>query len=237
MEIIDKITMESLSYTMVEPAASLAECRARDYSYHAPSVALLALNTYDGTHYGRINGIWQTMVFKLSVTQTEQDLAYLVRVLARKLRRAAPNETYIDTSLNYLERKGLAGSPMRNAGVPKNADVLTTTYCVHAADIETPRGIDSDFFAAVTRAEFYAGFHAARTAALTIMGLADRALKRAPELGPLAVNASALVAVDDCDATGTSRGEYLEAIDAILDDLKSVKASIQSFKDNTRGQP
>jgi hypothetical protein len=45
--------------------------------------------------------------------ETVDDLAMLVRRLAHSLRQAAPSNDLPDKALDYLQRKGLQGSPLR----------------------------------------------------------------------------------------------------------------------------
>lgn len=41
------------------------------------------------------------------------DLAALVRRLVQALRKSAPDNEILETAMDYLQRKGLAGSPLR----------------------------------------------------------------------------------------------------------------------------
>ncbi|AQH05683.1 hypothetical protein A9R05_42455 (plasmid) [Burkholderia sp. KK1] len=47
---------------------------------------------------------------------TTQDLAMLIRQLAHALGKAAPEHRLVTSAVDYLKRKGLAGSPLRDGG-------------------------------------------------------------------------------------------------------------------------
>lgn len=49
---------------------------------------------------------------------TLEEMAMLVRVLARALRKADPGSERAQSALNYLKRKGLQGSVMRTPEGP-----------------------------------------------------------------------------------------------------------------------
>lgn len=54
--------------------------------------------------------------------QRVDDLAMLVRRLVRKLEKECPGTDLVPQALDYLHRKGLAGSPLREASQPAQGE-------------------------------------------------------------------------------------------------------------------
>lgn len=58
-----------------------------------------------------------------ALERVADDLSALVQRLARALRKAAPDNDLPEKALDYLRRKNLQGSPLRDADSAPNAEV------------------------------------------------------------------------------------------------------------------
>ena len=65
------------------------------------------------------------------------DLAALVRRLARSLRKAAPDHDLPSKALDYLARNGLQGSPLRDGDAVHNVEVTGAARPYCAASVLT----------------------------------------------------------------------------------------------------
>lgn len=86
-----------------------------------------------------------------------EDLAMLVTMLARKLRRAEPTSDLPGRATDYLCRKGLQGSPLRDEATfivrPSAADVMREALRELETSEPSAKGMDPASRAALYRAE------------------------------------------------------------------------------------
>jgi hypothetical protein len=72
-------------------------------------------------HYNRLIAYIDGRATGTASDERVDDLAMLIRLLVRALSGASPDNRLIPRALDYLKRKGLAGSPLRAAPTPLNS--------------------------------------------------------------------------------------------------------------------
>jgi hypothetical protein len=72
-------------------------------------------------HYNRLIAYIDGRATGTASDERVDDLAMLIRLLVRALSGASPDNRLIPRALDYLKRKGLAGSPLRAAPTPMNS--------------------------------------------------------------------------------------------------------------------
>jgi len=127
-ERVKRAELEVATDELVEAAEMVLACldqpRSRDNSEHAGLDAAEALRKATG-EVKEFNSATLQYVHGLAAGDLPMvgDLAMLVARLARKLRKAAPADELPGQALDYLNRNGLKGSPLRKVGADGTATV------------------------------------------------------------------------------------------------------------------
>ena len=152
-ERVKRAELEVATDELVEAAEMVLACidqpRSRDNSEHAGIDAAEALRKATA-EVKEFNNATLQYVHGLAAGDLPMvgDLAMLVARLARKLRKAAPADELPVQALDYLNRNGLKGSPLREAGADGTA--VTREMTNAAIDVMLKKGdviLSADFVA------------------------------------------------------------------------------------------
>lgn len=127
-ERVKRAELEVATDELVEAAEMVLACidqpRSRDNSEHAGLDAAESLRKAT-TEVKEFNSATLQYVHGLAAGDLPMvgDLAMLVARLARKLRKATPADELPAQALDYLNRNGLKGSPLRKVGAGRTATV------------------------------------------------------------------------------------------------------------------
>jgi hypothetical protein len=152
-ERVKRAELEVATDELVEAAEMVLACvdqpRSRDNSEHAGIDAAEALRKATA-EVNKFNSATLQYVHGLSAGDLPMvgDLAMLVARLARKLRKAAPADELPAQALDYLNRNGLKGSPLREVGAGETA--VTREMTNAAIDVMLKKGdviLSADFVA------------------------------------------------------------------------------------------
>ena len=152
-ERVKRAELEVATDELVEAAEMVLACvdqpRSRDNSEHAGIDAAEALRKATA-EVKEFNSATLQYVHGLSAGDLPMvgDLAMLVARLARKLRKAAPADELPAQALDYLNRNGLNGSPLRAVGAGETA--VTREMTNAAIDVMLKKGdviLSADFVA------------------------------------------------------------------------------------------
>lgn len=137
-ERVKRAELEVATDELVEAAEMVLACidqpRSRDNSEHAGLDAAEALRKATA-EVKEFNSATLQYVHGLAAGDLPMvgDLAMLVARLARKLRKSTPADELPAQALDYLNRNGLKGSPLREVGADRTAvtrDMLTAAHGV-----------------------------------------------------------------------------------------------------------
>ena len=143
-ERVKRAELEVATDELVEAAEMVLACidqpRSRDNSEHAGIDAADALRKATA-EVKKFNSATLQCVHGLAAGDLPMvgDLAMLVARLARKLRKAAPADELPAQALDYLNRNGLKGSPLRE-GVAGRTATVTRVMIGAAHDVMLARG-------------------------------------------------------------------------------------------------
>ena len=152
-ERVKRAELEVATDELVEAAEMVLACidqpRSRDNSEHAGVDAAEALRKA-AAEVKEFNSATLQYVHGLAAGDLPMvgDLAMLVMRLARKLRKAAPADELPAQALDYLNRNGLKGSPLREVGAGGAA--VTREMTNAAIDVMLKKGdviLSADFVA------------------------------------------------------------------------------------------
>ena len=142
-ERVKRAELEVATDELVEAAEMVLACvdqpRSRDNSEHAGLDAAEALRKAT-TEVKEFNAATLQYVHGLAAGDIPMvgDLAMLVSRLARKLRKSAPADELPAQALDYLNRNGLKGSPLREVGAGETA--VTREMIGAAHDVMLKKG-------------------------------------------------------------------------------------------------
>lgn len=142
-ERVKRAELEVATDELVEAAEMVLACidhpRSRDNSEHAGLDAAEALRKATA-EVKEFNSATLQYVHGLAAGDLPMvgDLAMLVARLARKLRKAAPADELPAQALDYLNRNGLKGSPLREVGAGETA--VTREMIGAAHDVMLAKG-------------------------------------------------------------------------------------------------
>ena len=142
-ERVKRAELEVATDELVEAAEMVLACidqpRSRDNSEHAGPDAAEALRKATA-EVKEFNSATLQYVHGLAAGDLPMvgDLAMLVARLARKLRKAAPADELPAQALDYLNRNGLKGSPLREVGAGETA--VTREMICAAHDVMLKKG-------------------------------------------------------------------------------------------------
>ena len=143
-ERVKRAELEVATDELVEAAEMVLACidqpRSRDNSEHAGIDAAEALRKATA-EVKKFNSATLQCVHGLAAGDLPMagDLAMLVARLARKLRKAAPADELPAQALDYLNRNGLKGSPLRE-GVAGGTETVTREMIGAAHDVMLAKG-------------------------------------------------------------------------------------------------
>ena len=141
-ERVKRAELEVATDELVEAAEMVLECldqpRIRDNSEHAGLDAAEALRKATA-EVKEFNSATLKYVHGLAAGDLPMvgDLAMLVARLARKLRKATPADELPAQALDYLNRNGLTGSPLREVGAGGAAVTREMITAAHGVTLET----------------------------------------------------------------------------------------------------
>ena len=141
-ERVKRAELEVATDELVEAAEMVLACidqpRSIDNSEHAGLDAAEALRKATA-EVKEFNSATLQYVHGLAACDLPMagDLAMLVARLARKLRKASPADELPAQALDYLNRNGLKGSPMREVGAGETAVTREMITAAHGVTLET----------------------------------------------------------------------------------------------------